>query len=189
MLSVVGMQTKAPPFLREDPLASSLTNPRSGPELPTPPPERARQEERAGTTAADEGEEDGRSGAGPGPRRPRAQARGCGRPAGRAARPVGSARWGRGGALRWERPGGRPAGAGGGRGLGPGREPGEGFAEGAGRAAGRTWSAKSSAVPIRSFWPMAAAGDSTRSLARRPARRHPRPLRPPQEVPRGRPRC
>lgn len=34
------------------------------------------------------------------------------------------------------------------------------------RPAGRTWSAKSSAVPIRSFWPMAAAGGSALSLAR-----------------------
>lgn len=32
--------------------------------------------------------------------------------------------------------------------------------------AGRTWSAKSSAVPIRSFWPMAAAGGLALSLAR-----------------------
>lgn len=77
---------------------------------------------------------------------------------------------------------GGPAGGGLGAGAGGGRP---------GRAAGRTWSAKSSAVPIRSFWPMAAAGGSARSarsLARRSARRRPRPLRPPQEVPGGRPR-
>lgn len=49
----------------------------------------------------------------------------------------------------------------------PGRS-GSGPGEG---PAGRTWSAKSSAVPIRSFWPMATAGGSARlrSLARWPS--------------------
>lgn len=44
-LSVAGVHTRAPPFLWEDPQASRLTNPCSGSELPTPPPESASEGE------------------------------------------------------------------------------------------------------------------------------------------------
>ena len=97
----------------------------------------------------------------------RARPRPRGGPAGRGPAP---------GAAGVSGPG--PGGAGG-PGGGPGGNPGEGAEWGRGRGlreggpgegpaepVGRTWSAKSSAVPIRSFWPMAAAGGSASSLAR-----------------------
>lgn len=216
-LSGVGVHTRAPPFLREDPHSSRLTSPRPRSQLPprplrapregkgvrSPPPAGVEVAPRApGSPAASGGRGGGLTpllpgrpgpaagtvaelGATRGPRSHRPWRGGGGGQAGPEAgrggrgpdgqRARGRPRWGRG---RDRRADGRAAGAarGGPVGLGARAEAGgRGAREGRGprggrRAAGRTWSAKSSAVPIRSFWPMAAAGGSAHSLARSLAR-------------------